>query len=429
MIRTILLFFVFHLFFVFVGGSASGQGVLEPYTYANDFETGRLGAWASYPLWQDNAYDANFQVERFGGDTGTCIVEKVTPYSRVDNYAGAQKLLDMYLVPGSGITVRYFLKTYNAADFLKIRLAAGPYGSLDVTLAHPATGAWSRMTVGYDDFVRENPGIRGKGSIRVYALAFLAKVSRADPDMPIYLALDDISFKGARSMPFRFDTPAIDRLPEFSEYIPARSYHRGDRFRLSGHWPLDASKVSMKIVSFTDTGKTFYRGNLRHGDDRDGWVAEPVALSFPEGLYRGELVAYRDSVVLARTSFTLHIAPVLGTGQHPRLLFDEGGLSRIKARLEEGPYQGLVTDLLRDARTEREKIPVQGLRYCLDQFPDEDWLPSWTAFGEHIYNTGTALKWNAFAYAFCGDTAAGRYTKDVLVALSGWPSWVSPWMV
>ena len=56
--------------------------ILEPYTYTNHFKTRDLGAWASYPLWQDNAYDQNFQVKQFiPGIRILSIVQKVTPYS------------------------------------------------------------------------------------------------------------------------------------------------------------------------------------------------------------------------------------------------------------------------------------------------------------------------------------------------------------
>src|SRR5690625_4900917 len=78
------------------------KAALEPFTYTEDFESRDLGAWASYPLWQDNAYDQNFQVgEIVPGDSNLSIVAKITPYSHEDDFVGAQKLLDMYLVPGA----------------------------------------------------------------------------------------------------------------------------------------------------------------------------------------------------------------------------------------------------------------------------------------------------------------------------------------
>ncbi len=101
--RTVL----FYLF-VFLSWPAFAQKALEPYTYSNDFESKRLGAWASYPLWQDNAYDKNFQIRTFiPGDPNISLVQKVTPYSSVDNYAGAEKLLDMYLGREPKIRRRY----------------------------------------------------------------------------------------------------------------------------------------------------------------------------------------------------------------------------------------------------------------------------------------------------------------------------------
>jgi hypothetical protein len=403
--------------------------ILEPFTYTNNFETRNLGAWASYPLWQDNAYDPNFQVKEFiPGDSNISIVQKVTPYSNVDNYAGAQKLLDMYLTPDSKISLRYYLKTNSNVDFFKIRLAAGQYGKIDVTLLHPQTNKWSWITVGFNDFVKENPAIVNKSRLRVYALAFLEKIAHADPDMPIYLALDDISFKGSRRTPFRFEVPKMYKLPEFEDYIPNKPYQIDDTFRLKGQWPLEAQKVTLEISKFTNENKSLYHANLNKKINEE-WEMKSLKLSFPDGLYKCKLIAYRGSLILSETDFTIHIAPKNLAGIHPRLLFDAHRETGIKNRFMEKRFQPVYADILKDAKIDRENTPVGSLIYDLDQFPDENWLPSWTAFGTHIYNTGDALKLNAFAYSFNGDTIAGNYAKNVLVTLAGWPNWISPWMI
>ena len=403
--------------------------IVEPYTYTNHFETRDLGAWASYPLWQDNAYDPNFQVEQFiPGDSNISIVQKVTPYSNVDNYIGAQKLLNMYLTQDSKITLRYYLKTNSNVAFFKIRLAAGEYGKIDVTISHPQTNNWSWITVGFDDFARVNSNIANKRKLRIYALAFLAKVAHADPDMPIYLALDDISFKGARITPFRFEVPKMYKLPEFENYIPHKPYQIGDTFHLVGQWPVEAQKVTIEIANFTNGNKSFYHGNLNK-KIKEGWELKPLKLSFPEGLYKCKLIAYKGLSVLSETDFTIHIAPKNLATIHPRLLFDASGETMIKNRFMEKGFQPVYTSILTDAKIDRENNPVSSLVFDLDQFPDENWLPSWTAFGSHIYNTGDALKLNAFAYSFNGDTIAGNYAKNVLATLAGWPDWISPWMI
>lgn len=410
-----------------VKSDTSTNRVLEPYTYSEDFESQDLGAWASYPLWQDNAYDQNFQVGKINSeDPNFSIVAKVTPYSYVDNYMGAEKLLNMYLVPEAEVKFRYYLKTNKDVQFLKVRFAAGKYGKVDYTIQAPQTNKWVWVTLKFNDFKRENPKITGINKVKIYALAFLAKIPKADPSMPIFLGLDDITFKGAQKKVFEFIEPAVYKLPEFKPYIPKRPYYKGNIFNLKGNWSLNADKVTLEISKYTDRKKVIYNGSLNKIGDK--WELKPLKLSFPEGLYLAKLTAYDNQEQLSETEFTIHIAPSL-SGEHPRLLFDDEKEKQMIARFKKEKFKGVYENIEKEAKKERNKIPLSSLVYDLNQFPDENWLPSWAAFGEHIYNTGPALRWNALAYTFCGDTTAGDYAKNVLVRLSGWPTWVSPWLI
>lgn len=408
--------------------STSNNYILEPYTYTNNFETRQLGGWASYPLWQDNAYDQNFRVnEIVPGDPNISIVQKVTPYSNVDNYTGTQKLLNMYLKPGAKISLRYYLKTSDKAEFFKVRFAAGGYGTIDVTLPSPVTNKWVSVNIGFDDFVRENHVLAGKKQIQIYALAFLAKIPKADPGMPLYLGVDDISFKGWRAAPFQFVQPAVSKLSEFDPYIPLNHYSINDIFNLNGRWFLSADKVILQIASYTKQDSIIYEEALFKKGDL--WTLKPLKLAFPDGLYLAKLSAYSGKTKLSGTEFTLHIAPKNMAGKHPRLLFDAAGEKLISQQLKEEKFKPVLDDILKDARIQRERFPLSSLVYDLDQFPDEDWLPSWSAFGSHIYGTRKSLEDNALVYAFTGDTIAGNYVKNILNTLAKWPTWVSPWMI
>lgn len=402
------------------------QPVLEPWTYSDDFEDRDLGAWASYPLWQDIAYNQNFRVnEILQGDPNISIVQKVTPYTAVDNYAGAQKLLDMYLVPGATISFRYYLKTIQMPESFKVRFAAGKYGKLDVTIRGTETNEWKWITIGFDDFAKENPVIADKEKIRIYALAFLVKFPNADPDMPIYFGLDDITFKGARSTPFQFSEPEMFKLPEFKPYIPKKHYYEGSTFKLSGEWSPETKEVSLEIVSYTDRNKSVFKGKLLQQDTQ--WSLSPIKLDFPVGLYLGKLSAYDGPTIISDTEFTIHIAPKGIAGKHPRLLFDSEKKKEIDIRFQEDRFKHVYEALLINAKEQREKIAVESLNFDLDQFPDEVWLPTWDAWGSRIYHTGAALRLNARAYAFHDDLEAGEYVKEVLLRLASWPNWTHPW--
>lgn len=400
--------------------------VLESWTYSEDFEDRDLGAWASYPLWQDIAYNQNFRInEMIPGDPNISIVQKVTPYTNVDNYAGTQKLLDMYLVPGATVKFRYYLKTHIDAAWYKVRFAAGDYGKLDVTIPTPKNNQWEWVTVSYDDFVKENPAIAGKNKIKIHALAFLTKFPDADPDMPIYLGLDDISFAGARVAAFQFNEPQVVKLPEFKPYIPKHHYYPGDELKLSGTWIDEAERVTVKIVPFTDQDTPVYQGNLTK--KASGWSSDGIKLIYPEGLYLATLQAFQGNKQVADTEFTLHISPAGISGQHPRLIFDQEGKEKIAQRFQLEQYQKVYADIATQARKQREAIPAESLIYDLDQFPDEEWLPTWAAWGSRIYHTGEALRLNARAYAFHNDKEAGNYVKEVLLRLASWPDWTHPW--
>lgn len=413
----ILLTFVVPLF---------AEVALEPFTYTENFETRTLGAWASYPFWQDIAYDPNFRVnEMVPGDPNISIEQKVTPYTNVDNYAGAQKLLDMYLTPGSSVTLRYYLKTNLPVEYFKVRFAAGKYGKIDCTVSDPQLNRWVWQTVTYNDFVRENSCLAGQDKIKINALAVLAKIPSADPDMPIYLGLDDITFKGKRATAFQFEEPKMYKLAEWKPYIPKAQYYKGDTFNLSGYWPLDAKEVLLSIVSYTDTTKTLYTSKLNKKSEI--WSLNPMKIDFPEGFYLGVLRASDGRTIISDTEFTMHIAPKDIGGKHPRLLFDNVKKVKMNALLKEDKFQTVYEGIKENAASQREKIPVESLVYDLDQFPDENWLPTWSAWGSHIYHTDSALLWNSLAYMFHNDREAGEYAKDVLVRLSAWPDFTHPW--
>ena len=400
--------------------------VLEPFTYSENFETRTLRAWAAYPLWQDIAYDPNFRVnEMVPGDPNISIEQKVTPYTNVDNYAGAEKLLDMYLAPGSSVKLRYYLKTHLPVEFFKVRFAAGPFGKIDCTVSDPHRNRWEWITVTYEDFVRENPSIAGDDKVKVNALAILAKIPDGDPDMPIFLGLDDITFKGARAMAFQFDEPAMYKLSEWKPYIPKKHYTKGDTFNLTGQWPLNAKKVSLTVASYTDTTETVYTANL--GKKGSTWSLKPLTLDFSEGLYLCKLRAHSGSEILSDTEFTIHVAPKNIGGNHPRLLFDNEKIAWIKEHSSSGALKEFFDSIPENASKQRERVKVENLIYDLDQFPDERWLPTWSAWGSHIYHTDNPLLWNSLAWSLHGDKEAGEYAKDILITYSTWKDFTHPW--
>jgi len=410
------------------GRTCAANIPLEPHTYFQDFESRELCAWASYPLWQDTAYDDNFHAgEIVPGDPNISIVQYVAAYSRNDRYAGAQKKLDMYLTGSSTVSLRFYLKTNQPVEFFKVRIAAGRDGKVDYTVGNPQTNGWCDLTVSYADFISENPRLAGKEAIRVTGLAFLMKIPDADPFMPFYLGIDDVVVRGARKKPFTFIEPKMHKLPEWKPYIARSHYRPGDSFTLRGRWDCGADKVTVRIAPFSDPAAAVLERRL---ESKSGEYSLPaMKLRFEPGLYLAVLEAWKQDKLLADTEFTLYIEPDSATSPHPRLWFTEAKRKKMVEELKTGAFSGLAKELADQAVKQRADYPLETMVYDFDQFPEEDWLVTRYAWSlDRIRSVGETAKANAVAYSLLGDETAGEYAKDVLVTYAGFPSWNHPWM-
>ncbi|OGD17793.1 MAG: hypothetical protein A2W03_14760 [Candidatus Aminicenantes bacterium RBG_16_63_16] len=400
---------------------------LEPFTYKENFETNELSAWASYPLWQDTAFDPNMRPFTIvPGDPNISLMERVTPYTHVDNYAGAQKLLGMVFLEDSVIRLRAYLKTQLKPEFLKVRLAAGPDGAVDYTVLAPQANAWQTVTVRYEDLVRENPGLKGK-PIKVNALAVLAKFPGGDPAMPIYFGLDDVVFEGARPAHFQFAEPKMHKLSEWKPYIPDAHYKKGDTLTLKGKWPFAVDRVDLAVEDFTKKTKTAVRAALR---SKAGDWTGMLKLNLPEGLYLATLAGYSGKEKIAETEFTVFIDPPGLAGQHPRLWFNPANAAAVKARFAEDKFKALREDTLKNAKSSREQLPLDKLVFDIDSFAKDEPIignvpRSLTPWRERLRNR--LIHANTIAYGLLGDEQAGGYLKDFLVKFCRFPFWVHPW--
>ncbi|MFC1541866.1 heparinase II/III family protein [Candidatus Latescibacterota bacterium] len=405
------------------------ETALEEFTYTQDFETGELSAWASYPFWQDTAYDPNFRVNTIvPGDPNISIEQTVTPYTNVDNYAGAQKLLDMYMIPGSTITLRYYVKTNLPAEFVKVRLAACVDGQIDYTVSNPATNVWEWVTLTFDDLIRQNPKLAGKDRIKINALAVLAKIPNADPDMPIFFGLDDVTFKGAREVQFRFNEPGVIKLSEWKPYISDHHFSQGDALNVSGNLPVDADRMAFSVVPYTDSEREIESGRMRKRGDV--WSAE-LTLSYPTGLYLVKLEAYDDNEIISETELTFYIAPGNLGGNHPRIMFDNVSKSQVVERLKSDRFKNVAENIVNTAKNRRENNPVEKMEYDVDQFWGGDISATWgsniTPWFARINVWRSGILNSALAYNLLDDNEAGAYGKALLLKLSTYPQWVHPW--
>ncbi len=412
----------------FAAGTSTADTCLEPWSYHQDFESREVSAWASYPLWQDTAYDDNFYAgELVAGDSNISIVQYVKPYANIDTYTGTQKKLDLFLTPSSSISFSYYIKTHLQPEFIKLRIALGDLGKADITVPNPDNNSWEAFTADWSEIIAQNSRLAGLAQLKCNGIAVLVKVPDADPDMPIWFGFDDVSIKASREIPFAFSTPTMHKLPEWPQYIPDRHYKKGDRLDIEGQWALDADRVTLILAAFTDRDKPLRTVSLRKNGQF--WKLEGFKLNYDPGLYHGTLTAEKSKEIQADTEFTVYIEPDAKASGHPRLRFDEEKRKEIAARLG-NDCKALANELSAAAEKWRTDYPLEFMVYDFDQFPDEDWLitrHSWSL--KRVRYVGESARHNALAYSLLDDREAGEYAKNVLLRFAEFPNWNHPWML
>jgi Heparinase II/III-like protein len=412
-------------------GGAERPG-LAPHTYREDFESGELRAWASYPPNQDNAYDPYVYPGRIQpGDAGRCLVVKCEPPWNQDQSLGAVKLLDLYLDPAFWVKFRYFLKTANHVAEIRVDLPLADGRRLVVRRKNPRLNAWTDFGVIWSDLLAQGQVGPKDSLLRLSALAITATVPAADPDMPVFLGLTDIEVRGLREMPFEFTEPRMITLSEWPERIPLRHFRRGEALHIAGTFDFAPGTVELTVVPFIDREKVIMTTPLRA---RAGglWATGDIVLggaAFPPGLYRGVVAARNEESLLSSTPFVIFLESPGGPWAHPRVLVEARELARFRARFLSPEYAPVLERFLSRAKTYRDLVRFEKVVYDIDQFPEKDWnasLPAW--YKDRFMTYREALFTNSVTYASGRDEAAGPFLKTLLVKLAAWPGWNHPWM-
>ncbi len=432
------LFFIFALLGMIWGlvlttnSSSEDFSHLESFLYEEDFEQGELNAWASYPPNQDTAYDPYVYPGQIRPDEpGKCLVIKAEPQWNQDQLLGAVKLFDFLLDPSFSLRFRYYLKTVNTCPEISIHLPLADGQRLVYRKHDLVSNKWAELTLTWED-LKAAGLISGAGNVRrLTALAITARIAKADPDMPIYLGLDDIKIYGKREKKFQFLEPRVHELTEWKERIPVRHYRQGEKFRLRGSLDFPADKVFLAISYFSDRNNIFFSAPLRR-DPQGSWRTAEIPLTanrFPPGLYLGTITAERKNTVLSQTLFTLFIESAGPKPPHPRFFVVDGKTEQFRHRLLSSRFRPVLERFLSRAKSYREKLSLDTVIFDLDQFPEKDWvasLPAW--YVDRFMTFREALFTNAVSHLSGQDKEAAFFAKDLLLRLSSWPSWNHPWM-
>ncbi len=412
------------------GSLADESAYWQPFVYSEDFSEGELNAWASYPPNQDTAYDPYLYPGTIRpDDMDTCLVARCeAPWNETQRF-GAVKRLRCLLDTNSNIRFRYYLKSVSAAPEMSVYIALESGERIVWELPAVKSNAWCDVSLGWSELADSFPALENRRQIEMSALVIQVKIPDADTDIPDYLGIDDITVEGLRKPAFVFSEPETALLPEFPEAVVLRHFTSGETLRIEGDFQFMPKRARLVIAPFRQRGKELISVPMM---EKNGRFSADVSLdqaSFPKGMYYGCIRAEYDRQSAVETAFVFLVNAPGKNAAHPRLIADSGTIGRIRKRFASPRFANVRETILREAERLRTELDPSTLMYDTNQFPEDDWLPSLSAWsGQRIRISREALFFNALVFGLEGSREAGQYCREVLLRLAAWPRWNHPWM-
>ena len=258
--------------------------------------------------------------------------------------------------------------------------------------------------------------------------------------------LDEFSLNGLRPRRFEGLSPATTWLEHFDRTILHRHYAAGETIALDvapvvSGTPATIASVSCSIVDA--------RGQTRAAaipltpaagasTDRRRWHSASIytiAPADPPGKWKA-VIEGRPSgagpVVVTEIQF-LVAARALAPRDHPRLLFDAGGLATLRTEARSGELKTLFEQAAATARAAVEAADLAG-RAWAEGVNDEflgggPFSIGWDDYYRWLAGIDASETANdgALLYALAGDEAAGRKAVDCLLHVARFDTWNHPW--
>ncbi|MCE5249888.1 hypothetical protein LLG96_06670, partial [bacterium] len=404
--------------------AAYGAPVLEDCIYTEDFESGAVGPWASYPPSQDTAYDPSIHVLPLLSEKNVknrALWREITPDYDIDYEFGARKLLDMYVDSSSVLTFRAFVKSYRGTKGVMVRFGFGNGVMKERLVPFDEIQVWKDCTVRLADILPA--GVCKK----VDGIAFMAVCPNADPETLLRFGLDDVKLTGKRERPFVFTAPKVHKLDEWKDHIAGTHFTAGGTVTISGTAPVETGKVQVRLVRA-----------LTGGDERQfsmkrtsgGQWSVTIPLDEKSGTGPG---FWRATVSLAdknggtfSTSLVFLVRRKDAPDDHPRLYYSHEDMSAIRGKMSSGRGKTVWEAIRSRADRARAEHTVDDFAYKFDALNDIHWLPVFGDYGREIREPQDYIRENALVYALSGDAGAGDAARGALLKMAEWPSYVPP---
>ena len=417
-------------------------------TLQDDFETGELNAWESYPIAEDPGFDPEIWCVKepsFNGSAySLCKVVKPndTDWPRDENLVGMTKKIRLWTLASTELRASVFADGDRKPEELRVVLYGANGKRYIWSRMSPPANQWVSQRLTLSDF-RADGAALGAG-IRLDAVTVLIRYNAVNPHRSYSLCLDDFSISGERPRRFVAEAPSSTYLDKFFFTFLNRHYLRGETISLTMRSEEGERPVTLKSLSCTvlDSGGRVRAEKvpLNPSGEKGRWSVSElyrIAESDSAGQWtltlegtgtKGEKV--RDEIRV------LVMERKLNPETHPRLFFSEGDLAGWKNGPMDPKRKGILDAALASARKSLAGAnldEITGPKEISPDFLDGGPLsPSWDYYSRWSrpgYVMREAVTSGAFLFAFTGDREAGLKAKEAMLRFAKFTQWQHPWFL
>ena len=407
-----------------------------PCTISDDFETGELCGWESYPYAQDIGYEPFTipQKQPAHNNSKYSIAKIQKPNDIVELSEGFTKRIDLWTTADTHMKCAVFLMSDRTATDLEFSLCLFDGRRYFYHLANAGADKWLEMDIPLGQFTASGKALADGEHIQAITVkAFYPVVSH----LPSYtICLDDFSLNGERPRRFLSVEPASTTFEMYGFSILNKHYFYGDTIGVTvkaedapGKGEVSGVTCDLldpsgkKVVSglaMTSSGGNWSNNAvyaLKRTDPRGQWTIRFT------GKTSGGEVTWEFRFLMPGEKLT----PV----DHPRLEFTKDELAKILADTSPGTKKVIAgitpgpdalknVDLSTMEESKDESLEaLTGGPYSMITEGGNWWEP--------ITRLSRVISAGADRYTYAGDREAGLKAREAMLKLCGFSLWNHPW--
>ncbi|MDP2983183.1 MAG: DUF4962 domain-containing protein [Candidatus Latescibacter sp.] len=409
-----------------------------PFTINDNFETGEMYAWESYPYAQDIGYEpfTICQQEPSHNGSNFSLGNIRRAWDIVEVYQGFTKEIDLWTAGDTRLKAAVFLTADRKPATLDISLCLFDGSRYFRTFKSPDADRWLELDIPVREFAMNGKPLAAGAHIQ--AVTIMATYPVVNHLSSYNINLDDFSLNGERQRRFVALEPKSTNFEMYSYSILNRHFYTGDAFGITvrpeeAPGKYDLTAVSMSLID--PSGKAVVSGVPLKGAG-GAWKAES-AYSFkptdPRGQWRVELVGKDASGTETAWGFRF-IMPGnrLTPKDHPRIFFTADELKKRLAGQSEAEKK--LLDSIISGPDQFKNVNVSEIQEN-DSLSDAALTGGPFAktiggnWGAPINRLTGIIESGALRYAFTGDAVAGQKAKEALLKLCSFKRWNHPWQL